>query len=89
MRTTSVLSERLEDVVPQLEGHARPVFLDRDDRALFDQRPVVLLRLLPTLLGKLALGDVEHHALEQRVALSSRPTGIASSRIHISSVGRA
>jgi hypothetical protein len=45
VRTTSVLSEWLEDVVPQLEGHARPVFLDRDDRALFDQRPVVLLRL--------------------------------------------
>jgi hypothetical protein len=34
VRTTSVLSEWLEDVVPQLEGHARPVFLDRDDRAL-------------------------------------------------------
>jgi hypothetical protein len=89
VRTTSVPVGTARRCRAAARGAGRPVFLDRDDRARFNQRPVVLLRLLPTLLGKLALGDVEHHALEQRVALvvaSDRDRLVADP--HLASVAR-
>ncbi len=50
-------------------AHVVDRVLVHDDGQLLDQGPVVRLRLLEAFLGQLALGDVEHHPLEQRVAV--------------------
>ena len=70
-------------------AHVVDRVLIHDDGELFDQGPVVRLRLLEALLGQLALGDVEHHPLEQRMAVvvaSDRDRLVADP--HLASVAR-